>query len=349
MTVTRISHDALEAFSKAALAASGADAESANAATRAMLHGSLHGVDSHGIRLLPHYRRALLGGRVKGCPVPDFRRTRSGSGLLDLDHGLGARGGYLAADHAVELAREAGIGAVGIRNSSHFGPAGAYSLAIAQAGLVGFVVCNSDAFVRLHDGAERFHGTNPISMAAPTHGDPWLFDMATSAIPYNRVMLYASLGQALPEGTASDANGENTDDPRAAEMLAPLGHEYGFKGAGLAGIAEVLSAVMTGMRLSPEILPMNGEDFATPREMGAFVIALDPAAFAGADLFLEGMKRYLDALRGSRARDGGTVLAAGDREWMEAARRRSEGIPVDADTVAAFARITEETGVPSPV
>ena len=60
--------------------------------------------------------------------------------------------------------------------------------------------------MRLHDGAERFHVTNPLAVAVPVEdGRPWLLDMATSAIPYNRVLLYRSLGMALPAATASDA------------------------------------------------------------------------------------------------------------------------------------------------
>jgi LDH2 family malate/lactate/ureidoglycolate dehydrogenase len=263
VSAARFPAEALSAFSEAALRAAGADAPSARDATRAMLHASLHGIDSHGFRLLPHYCRAIGEGRVNGRPSPRFRSTRAGSGIVDADDGHGARGTYLAAAHAVELARASGVAAVAVVRSSHFGAAGAYALEIAREGLFGMVVCNSDAFVRLHEGAERFHGTNPIAAAAPTPGRPWLLDMATSAIPFNRVKLAQSLGLSLPEGTASDENGRDTTDPARVAMLAPLGREQGYKGAGLAGLAEVLSAVMTGMRLSPEILPMLGPDWST--------------------------------------------------------------------------------------
>lgn len=348
MTVTRFAAKSLCLFSEAALRAAGADGPSAQDATRAMLHGSLHGIDSHGFRLLPHYVRAIREGRVNGQPRLRFRRTRPGSGIVDADDGHGARGTYLAATHAVELARVSGAAAVAVVRSSHFGPAGAYALEIARAGLFGLVMCNSDAFVRLHDGAERFHGTNPIAAAAPAPGYPWLFDMATSAIPFNRVKLAQSLKQALPEGTASDAEGRDTTDPAGVAMLAPLGREQGYKGAGLAGLAEVLSAVMTGMNLSPEILPMQGPDWSTPRRMGAFVLALDPAAFAGAQAFLDGMGRYLALLRGSRPVEGGRVLAPGDREWEEAARRQREGVPLDPSTIAAMEEIAAAASIPMP-
>jgi LDH2 family malate/lactate/ureidoglycolate dehydrogenase len=215
--------------------------------------------------------------------------------------------------------------------------------------MIGIVMCNSDSFVRLHDGADRFHGTNPIAAAVPTQtGNPWLFDMATSAVPYNRVQLYKSLGRDLPDDTASDITGFNTRDPNAVEMLAPLGGDFGFKGAGLAGLVEIFSGLLTGMKISPEILPMGGPDVATARGMGAFVICIDPDGFIGLGLLLAGMDRYLSALRESASQEGGTVMAPGDREWAEAARRRETGVPLDTETAAAFERLAQGTGITLP-
>ncbi|MBR9651366.1 Ldh family oxidoreductase [Thalassovita aquimarina] len=331
------------------LLATGTDMATAEAASGAMMHGSVHGVDSHGVRLLDHYVGAFRGGRLNKSPDLKLERTRGGTAMLDADHGHGARATYAAIDHACQMAGECGIAAVGIRNSSHFGPAGAYTMAAANRGMLALTVCNSDSFVRLHDGASRFHGTNPISVALPSgEENPWLLDMATSAVPYNRVLLYRSLDQELPEGIASDHEGVDTTDPHAVEMLAPVGGAFGFKGAGLGGFAEILSAVMTGMRLSPDILPMGGPDMSSPREMGAFVMVLDPDAFAGAELVRAGMQRYLGLLRGSPAREGARVMAPGDREWDVARQRRAEGIPIDPDTVQAMRALADEYGLSVP-
>jgi LDH2 family malate/lactate/ureidoglycolate dehydrogenase len=348
VTDLRIPEPELDAFCRAALLHAGADEATADAATRAMLHGSRMGVDSHGVRLLPHYVKVIRGGRVNGRAVPRPVHTLGAAMTLDADHAHGARATYAAMAEAVRLARSHGVGAVAIRNSSHFGAAGAYALAAAEAGMIGFATCNSDAFVRLHDGATRFHGTNPLAFAAPVEGErPYLLDMATSAIPYNRVLLYRSLGRTLPDGTASDGEGVDTIDPEAAEMLAPLGGEFGFKGAALAGVAEMLSAVLPAMKLSAELMPMGGADIATPRQLGAFVLALDPAAF-GHDGFAREMARYLALLRASPARAGGTVMAPGDREWAEADRRAVAGIPIDPTTAEAFRALAGTTDAPLP-
>jgi LDH2 family malate/lactate/ureidoglycolate dehydrogenase len=345
----RASLAALQDFCHAVLTAAGADAETTEAATRAMLHGSRLGIDSHGVRLLGHYVSVLQKGRVNPRPQMRWHGTFGAVAALDADNGHGALATYRAMERAVECAGRYGIGAVGIRHSSHFGPAGAYALAAAEGGCIGLALCNSDSFVRLHDGASRFHGTNPIACAVPVPGlRPWLLDMATSAIPYNRVQLYRSLGHTLPQSVASDAAGEDTQDPGAVQMLAPLGAAFGFKGAGLAGLVEIFSAVLTGMRLSFDILPMGGPDLGTPREMGAFVMALKPEAFTDSETFADGVRRYLDTLRRSPPRAGGEVMAPGDREWAEADRREAEGVPLDPATAEDFDRLARQFGTAPP-
>lgn len=341
--------DRLQAFCRNVFLAIGCDDITARDATRAMMHASLLGVDSHGVRLLGHYVKAMEGGRVN--PRPDMRISPGAGAVaaLDADHGHGAPASYRAMQEAVRLAGQHGLAMVGIRNSSHFGAAGAYARAAAEAGMIGLAVCNSDSFVRLHDGAQRFHGTNPIACAVPSGEErPWLLDMATSAVPFNRVKLYRSLGWTLPEGVASDADGVDTTDPHAVEMLAPLGGQFGFKGAGLGGLVEIFSAVFTGMRLSFEILPMGGPDFATPRELGAMVMAVRPDALISREAFEAGMRRYLEALRQSPARPGAEVMAPGDREWRVEARRRREGVPIDPETEADFRALAERFDLALP-
>ncbi|MCJ8517702.1 LDH2 family malate/lactate/ureidoglycolate dehydrogenase [Pseudorhizobium tarimense] len=347
--VLHASIDAVDRFCREVFAAIGADEATADAATRAMMHGSRLGVDSHGVRLLDHYVKVMNGGRVNRTPDVRIVQSFGAVASLDADHGHGALGAYRAMDHAIELADKFGIGAVSIRNSSHFGPAGAYVMEATRRGFAALAVCNSDSFVRLHDGAMRFHGTNPISFAVPVTGDnPWLLDMATSAVPYNRVQLYRSLGVQLPEGVASEADGRDTRDPSLVEMLAPVGGEFGFKGAGLGGFAEILSAVFSGMKLSFDILPMNGADISTPRGLGAFVLALKPGAFVSEEIFQAGIKRYVEVLRSSPAREGMTVMAPGDREWRVAREREQSGVPLDPATRDAFAVLAKEHRLTPP-
>ncbi|MDV3249979.1 Ldh family oxidoreductase [Devosia sp. BK] len=321
---------------EARLAEAGASEASRAAAIRAMLHASLVGVDSHGVRLTEHYCRMLGGGRLNQNPQLTVDKRGAGSALIHADDGLGHYAAYKAVEVGIELAREAGVGAVGIQHSSHLGAAGAYAVAGAEQGFVTFATTNTDSMVALFDGAQKFHGTNPLAFAAPVaEGRPWLLDMATSSIPLNRVLLHRSLDKDLPAGVAATPDGQPTTDPHEADMLLPLGGvDYGYKGAALAGVATLFSALLTGTTLDGDFIPMyGGDDISTPRNMGHFVLVIDPDKFAGREVFLRAIGRYLESLRGSRVREGGRVMAPGDREWAEMDKRREEGIPLDPDTV----------------
>jgi ureidoglycolate dehydrogenase (NAD+) len=333
----------LEARTLAALRDAGANEETAGAATRAMLHASRLGIDSHGVRLAAHYAKVLRGGRVNPNPVMKTHRTAAGAAILDADDGLGHAAAYATMELACSMAKEAGVAAVGVIRSSHYGAAGAYALAGTEAGMIAVSVSNTDAIVALHGGAERFHGTNPMAIGAPVPNQkPWLLDMATSSIPLNRVFLYEALGKTLPEGVAADQSGQPTRDPANVEMLMPLGGmDFGFKGAALAGMVTLLSAVLTGGTLDHLMIRMaETDDFETPRRMGHFCLAIDPDRFAGRALFDEAITRYLAGLRASAAREGQSVMAPGDREWAVEAERARTGIPVDLQT-AEFLGLAE--------
>jgi LDH2 family malate/lactate/ureidoglycolate dehydrogenase len=334
----------LQTRTLAVLRDAGANEQTAEAATRAMLHASRLGIDSHGVRLAAHYAQVLRHGRVNHTPAMTTRRTGAGSAILDADDGLGHAAAYAAMDLACSMAKEAGVAAVSVIRSSHYGAAGAYALAGAEAGLVAVSMSNTDAIVGLHGGAERFHGTNPMAVAAPVPNQrPWLLDMATSSIPFNRVLLYRTLGRTLPEGVAADCLGQPTENPADVEMLMPLGGmDFGFKGAALAGMVTLFSAILTGSTLDHLMIRMaETDDFETPRRLGHFCIAIDPDHFAGRALFDAAIARYLSDLRASAAREGRSVMAPGDREWAVEAERKRTGIPVDPHT-AAFLGLTEQ-------
>ncbi len=318
----------------ARLKKAGAGAAFAESAARAMLHASRLGIDSHGFRLTAVYCDMIDRGQVE--PAPELRISRTGpsAALIDAGHGLGHHPSFTAMSHACGMAKEAGIAACGVFGSTHNGAAGTYALAGAEAGFIAVSMTNADSAVSLHGSAAPFHGTNPIAAAAPVPGSkPWLFDMATSSIPLNRVFLYRVLGRELPPETAADQAGGATADPELAEMLLPLGGlGFGFKGAGLAGLVTVLCAALTGARLDPFMAQMSRTGTSDRRNCGHFFIAIDPARFAGAEAFAAAMAAYLPALRATPAKDGGIVMAPGDREWEVAAKRDLEGIPIDIAT-----------------
>jgi len=326
----RASSDQIREFASNALTAAGTAVEAAQSVANALAETSLRGVDSHGIRLLLHYIKAVQGGRINPNPKLAFTKTGLSTGIVDGDNGFGHHASYFAIDRAVEIAEACGLGGVSVMNSSHFGAAGSYALRAASRGYVGLGFCNSDAFVLAHDGLHSFHGTNPIAFAAPVPGkEPFLLDMATSVVPWNRVQDYLMEGLPLPPDVTVDSSGEPTIDPALSEALLPLGGMlYGHKGAGLASMIEVLCAIMTGSPYCSTLPAMKGPDFSTPRRMGHFFLAIDYRRFVSPQIYEAGMHAYLRDLRSQPSKPGKKVMAPGDREWLVQETRRRLGIPV---------------------
>jgi ureidoglycolate dehydrogenase (NAD+) len=321
MTERRVSAQVLIDLSLQVLKSAGVDDEQASATTAAMMHASLHGLDSHGIRLLPFYADCLRKGICKPNPTITVTAPRRAAIRVDADDGLGHLPTYRAMDEACAIAGEAGIGMAVVVNSTHFGAAGAYTLAAAEAGFIGFLTCNSGAFVVPQGGSKPQHGTNPISFSAPRKGGlPFLLDMATSAVPWNKVMRYRTEGLELPADVALDAEGRYTTDPFKAACLGPLGGQgFGHKGAGLAGMAEVLGGALTGMRLGTEQSGVALGDI----KVGHFVMAIDPSTFVAEAIFGGRMATYLDSF----AKQPGTMPAGGP-EWAKRQEREANGIPL---------------------
>lgn len=325
MTDRRVAPADLQRLAVAVLTAAGADSPSAEGTARALMHATLHGVDSHGIRLLPFYVRCLRDGVTRPRPKIEVTRRRAGVALVDADGGLGHHPTYRAVEIACEIAASHGIGLAAVVRSTHFGAAGAYALAAAEAGFMALVVANSGALVAPFGGRAPVHGTDPIAFAAPAAGrDPFLLDMATSAIPWNRVLLSRMLGRPLPAETGLTGEGGFTADAAAATMLAPLGGgEFGYKGAGLAGMVEILSATLTGMRLAFELEGAAAAD----TDLGHLVIAIDPGVFVPAEAAAGRVADYCRHLAGMSG-EGGPVHPAGGPQWAARDERSRLGIPL---------------------
>ena len=311
-----------------------------------LVQTSLWGIDSHGIALLPHYLERLANGTIRARPALAVQRTGPATALLEADQGHGIVVAHRAMAEAVAIARDQGIGAVGVHNASHCGAIGLYTRAAARAGCVGFALTHADSVAVPHGGRRPFFGTNPISVAFPrTGGEPLCLDMATTSIPFGRVRNARREGHALPADTAVDAQGDFTTDADAAIAVAPLGgREYGYKGYALALVIDLLCGPLLGNPYGPHITPMFAA-LDRPRNVGAFFIALDPERFAGG----AHLAAQVEAMARELAAEPGALRLPGDPEIEVAAQRSRDGIPVEPGLAAHFRRWSERLGVAAPV
>src|SRR3990167_6827968 len=142
----------LQEFIKSVLLKARVREDVAKYVTEGLVQTSLRGVDSHGVRLLPHYLKGVKGGRINPNPNYKFIRTFPSTGIFDADHTFGHAAGMEAAKKAIELANEAGTGHIAVYNSSHFGAAAYYALEIAKNDMIWMSFTNTDALIKTYGG-----------------------------------------------------------------------------------------------------------------------------------------------------------------------------------------------------
>jgi (2R)-3-sulfolactate dehydrogenase (NADP+) len=146
--------------------------------------------------------------------------------------------------------------------------------------------------------------------------------MALSQVARGKILTAAQKGEAIPEGWAVDEAGKPTTDAKAAlsGALQPIG---GAKGAALALMVEVLSAALTGAHFAFEASSFFDAQGAPPG-VGQLLIAIDPGAFGGAELFARRLALLAETIESDGAR------LPGSRRLALREKARTEGVSVDA-------------------
>jgi LDH2 family malate/lactate/ureidoglycolate dehydrogenase len=303
----------------------GATMEEASDQATVLVEGDLRGRPSHGVQRLPVIAQRIRAGLIR--PGASHQATWTAEAMLRVDgaFGFGPHVGRRAVEMIGERAARTGVAAGAIHSASHLGMLALYVEPLAANGLVALGFTTSEALVHPWGGRVALVGTNPIAIALPTDGEPFVMDMATGAISKGEVIARSHRGQDLPPGSAVDANGNPTVDPVAADRgaISPFG---GAKGFALGLAIELLVAALTETALGERV--RGTLDVTDPVTKGDVLIAFDPTA-AGVAPFGERLGAYLRELRTSPPAPGsGGVMVPGDRTRAERRRRLAEGIPL---------------------
>jgi L-2-hydroxycarboxylate dehydrogenase (NAD+) len=318
----------LIAFTRDALAACGVPDADAATAARVMIEADITGFDAHGIFRLGMYVNALKSGRVNArANIRPLKRS-SATALVDGDDGIGHLVMSYAANLAVELARESGVGWVGARNSNHAGAAGIYAEIPVTHGMVGiYAAVSTMNHMAPWGGAEALLGTNPIAIGIPAGKEaPVLLDIATSVSSFGNIRQHQISGTPMPESwVVHSETGQPITDPKQVSqgVLLPIG---GHKGGGLALIIGLLAGVLNGANFGRDIVDFAGPG-SQPTNTGQFVMALDVSRFLPPDVFAAAMDRHLDELRSSRRLPGvDAIRLPGEERRKRRADRSVNGI-----------------------
>lgn len=323
------------------LHSAGLQEDEAAVVARGIWLSNLRGIDSHGVRLLPHYLSALKNGRINATPTMKLTRTNSATAILDADHGFGHLAGILAMNHCRNLAKETGIGAVVVRNSNHNGMLAYYALEAASQDMIGIAMTHTTPRMATPNGKKPFFGTNPICFAAPLLNEPPLcFDGATTLMTGNTLCQYKEQNQTLPKNTAVSKDGVVTTDPSLAALLVGIG---GYKGFGIAMFVDIFSGLLACMPAANDVSNMNGSDMRQKRRLGHFFAVLDIAAFLQPDRFKTELQNVVDRIRAETPLDASQpVQVPGDPEKRAARIRQRSGIALPHHLVQTLNSIATE-------
>jgi LDH2 family malate/lactate/ureidoglycolate dehydrogenase len=316
----------------------------AAAVAESLVDADLRGIGTHGLVRLPGYLDRIRRGLVD--PDPEFRleRVAAAVALLDGANGLGAVVGRRAMDEAIALARDAGVGLVLVRRSSHFGAAAHYARQAAAAGMASITITNASRALPPWGGREPLLGTSPIAIGAPDATGCLVLDMSPAVAARGKIRAALRRGERLPPGYALDAHGEPTTDPRAAleGTLLPLG---GPKGSGLALMFDVLAGVLTGAEFAGDV----GDqylDLDRSQDVGHFFLAIDPMLGLPDAGYLERMRVLEAAVHAVVPAEGfDEVLLPGELEERARSHRTAAGIPYAEAELRALDREARVAGI----
>ena len=316
--------------------------EDATIISDVLITSDLRGIDSHGIQRCKMYYDRIKAGIYNPKTKIDIISDNDATAVIDGNCGMGHVIAYNAMKLAIEKAKKYGLGEVAVRNSTHFGIAGYYSLMATNEGMIGFVTTNTRPSVPPTFGVEPMLGTNPLTYGAPTDEEfPFLMDAATSIIQRGKVEVYNRIHKPLPNGLIISNNGNSKTDPgvvlnkllnRSAALL-PLGGEgeatSGHKGYGYATFAEILSAALqdgTYLRDTAGVV----EDGQKRLKVGHFFLAINISNFLPLERFKEVAGNIMRELRSSRLAPGKEkIYTAGEKEHEADIKRRVTGIPLN--------------------
>ncbi len=348
----------LENFMKDVFIGLGVPKEDAEIIADVLITSDLRGIDSHGIQRCKMYFDRIREGIYKPKTEIEIVNDNMATATIDGKCGMGHVIAYKAMKLAIEKAKKYGLGAVAVRNSTHFGIAGYYSLMAIKEGMIGFVTTNTRPAVPPTFGIEPMLGTNPLTYGAPTDERfPFLLDCATSIIQRGKVEVFNRLHKPLPDGLIISYNGNSKTDPgvilnklinRSAALL-PLGGRgedtSGHKGYGYATFAEILSsALQDGIYLKDTAgVIENGQKRL---KVGHFFLAINIQNFIPIDKFKELTGNIMRELRSSKKVPGKEkIFTAGEKEYYNEIKRRETGIPINKSLQKDIKIMQKELGL----
>ena len=343
-------------FMLEALTAMGTTLEDAKIIADVIITSDLWGIRSHGIAHLKMYQERIKKGLQLVTTDWSVIKDTQTTAVIDGGNGMGMVVGHHAMNLAIQKARKYGLGAVAVRNSSHYGVAGYYPLMAVKEGMVGFSVTNAHPSIAPTFGVKPMLGTNPIAVAAPTDEPfPYMYDAATSVAPRGKIEIAKRANKPIPEGWVINQDGVSATDPTnmIKEMdlgnvaLLPVGGlgelMGGHKGYGLATMVEIFSAAFQDGSYLWGLTDTDADGNPQFLRIGHFFLAIDVEHFIPLEIFKKITGNMMRELRNSTMAPGQSrIYTAGEKEYYNTKRVQIEGVEIPPGVQKALQSLRTE-------
>ncbi|MDR2614454.1 MAG: 3-dehydro-L-gulonate 2-dehydrogenase [Candidatus Accumulibacter sp.] len=311
-----------EAFERA-----GMRPEDARTCARVHTESSCDGVYSHGINRVARFVDYLKRGWVDPEAQPTAVKRLGVIEIHDGHRGPGILNAFFAADRAMSLAAEEGVGIVALRNTTHWMRGGTYGWYAADKGYVTIAWTNTESCMPSWGGKNTRLGNNPFVMAVPRKKGHIVLDMAMSQYSYGKLQVTRQKGARLPFPGGFDEDGRLTDEPGPIEQsmrILPMGY---WKGSGFAILLDALAAILSE-GLATNRIDTLGQGSCTG--CSQVFILFDPRRL-GSEAFSDEVADSIVAYVNSSIPDekGGEVRYPGQSTLSIRAEHRAKGIIVD--------------------
>lgn len=214
---------------------------------------SLEGVYSHGVNRFPRFVKSIREGYIKPDAVPTLVHKAGSIEQWNGNLGPGPLNASFATERAIDLAKESGIGLIGLSNTNHWMRAGTYGWQAARKGFIFIGWTNTCANMPAWGATDPRLGNNPFVLAVPYENEAIVLDFAMTQYSYGKMELYRNDGRQLPFPGGYNKRGELTTDP--GEVLetwraVPAGY---WKGAGFSLLLDILATILAGGLSTHEI------------------------------------------------------------------------------------------------
>ena len=313
-----------------------------------LIQADLWGHQSHGVLRLPWYVERVRRGAMTAVAAPETLVDAGAMLLLDGRDGIGQVLTERARTEAVSRARIHGVGAVGVRNSNHFGTAMYFTRRAAADGCVAMLTTNASPAMAPWGGREKVIGTNPWSIAAPYGDTAVAVDIANTAVARGKIYLARQRGETIPDSWALTPEGEMTTDAADAVhgVILPMA---GHKGYAIAFMMDILSGVLTGSKSGKGVHGPYEAD--KPSGCGHMFLAIDVETLGSPQEFQDRVRGLIEEVKATPlAKNSNDIFYPGEIEDRNAARVREEGgLILPEQTLEDLRKLAGEAGIDASI